>query len=295
MKFESLLLAGFSLGAVYGLVALGFVILFKASGVMNFAQGSFIVLGAYVTARTYDVLGFGGAAIAGILTAALCSVLIERVLVRPIRDSPHMTLTIMTIGVQVVLDTWLASQIGAEILPVGQPWGASPLMFGGVSVPWNRAIAFMVAVVIIAVFLLAFRFSAWGVSMRAAAEDRETAELVGLRLGRISVVAWLVAGALAAVAGIFLTGSPTPGLAPTLGAIAIRAFTAAVIGGMESVTGALVGGMLIGMIETFFAGYQNDLTFLGRGFGEVAPFIVMLVILLVRPQGLFGRKESVRV
>ncbi|MGW6174192.1 branched-chain amino acid ABC transporter permease [Arthrobacter sp. NPDC055138] len=289
-----LLITGLSLGAVYALVALGFVIVFKASEVLNFAHGSLVVAGAYVTARTHEVLGFFGAVVAGIIAAAAVALIIERVLVRPIRNAPVISLAIMTIGVEVLMNTELVRQMGVDILPLGHPWGAATWVLGDMTIPVNRLVAILTAVIVIGLFLLAFRFSSWGVSMRAAAEDRETAELVGLKLGRISMVSWVIAGALAAVAGIFLTGAPTPGLAPSLAVIAMRAFPAAIIGGLDSVAGALAGGMLIGLVEAFAVGYQSELSFLGRGIGEVMPFIVMIIVLIIRPQGLFGRKEFVR-
>ncbi|MGO1542781.1 MAG: branched-chain amino acid ABC transporter permease [Gulosibacter sp.] len=289
-----ILIAGLSLGAVYSLVALGFVIIYKTSEVLNFAHGSFVVAGAYITARTSEVFGFFGAVVAGILGAALLAVIVERVLVRPIRDASIISLTIMTIGLEVILNTELVRQIGVDILPLGQPWGASSIMILGAAIPVNRLVAIATAVVIVVVFLLAFRYSSWGVSMRAAAEDRETAELLGMRLGKISIMSWLIAGALAAIAGIFLTGAPTPGLAPTLAAVAMRAFPAAIIGGLDSVGGALAGGMIIGLTEAIATGYQSQLEFLGRGIGDVMPFIVLIIVLVIRPQGLFGRKEIAR-
>lgn len=288
------LIAGLSLGAVYALVALGFVIIFKTSEVLNFAHGSFVVAGAYITARTYEVFGFFGAVIAGVLGAALLAVVVERVLVRPMKDASVVSLAIMTIGVEVILNTELIRQIGVDILPLGHPWGASSVAIFDTMIPVNRLVAIATAVVIVVIFLLAFRYSAWGVAMRAAAEDRETAELLGMKLGRISIISWIIAGALAAVAGIFLTGAPTPGLAPTLAAVAMRAFPAAIVGGLDSIPGALVGGLIIGVTEAFASGFQQEIAFLGRGIGDVVPFIVMLLVLIVRPQGLFGRKELTR-
>lgn len=295
MRFEAVLLTGLSLGSVYALVALGFVILYKSSEVLNFAHGSFVVLGAYVTARTYDILGFFGAALAGIIVAGLTAVVVERLLVRPIRNAPVVSLAIMTIGIEVIMNTELTRQIGSQIVTLGQPWGADTLTIAGLVVPVNRVLAMVTAAIVIGIFLAAFRFSSWGVAMRAAAEDRETAELMGINLGRIAIISWFVAGALAAVAGIFLTGAPTPGLTPALATIALRAFPAAILGGLDSVVGALVGGMIIGIVEAFAGAYQDELSFLGRGVGDVLPFIVMIIVLVIRPQGLFGRKEVVRV
>jgi branched-chain amino acid transport system permease protein len=118
---------------------------------------------------------------------------------------------------------------------------------------------------------------------------------MGIRLGRVSAFAWAVAGALAGVAALFLVGSPTPGVSPSAYTVALRAFPAAILGGLDSTGGALVGGLLIGLAESFAAGYQDQLLFLGRGFGDVVPYIVMIAVLLVRPSGLFGTRELTRV
>jgi branched-chain amino acid transport system permease protein len=118
---------------------------------------------------------------------------------------------------------------------------------------------------------------------------------MGIRLGRVSALAWVVAGALAAVAALFLVGAPTPGVSPSVYTVSLRAFPAAILGGLDSTGGALVGGLLIGLAESFAAGYQDQLLFLGRGFGEVVPYVVMILVLLVRPSGLFGTKELTRV
>lgn len=294
MNVMNLVISGLSLGAVYAMVALGIVILFKASEVLNFAHGSLVLLGAYITARTYPLFGFVGAVIAGIITSVLAAVVIERLLIRSMRDAPVVSLAIMTIGLEVILNTELTRQIGTAILPVGAPWGNQTIDILGAHVPLNRIIAIVVVVLIIAAFLLAFRFSAWGVAMRAAAEDRETAELLGLRLGRITLLAWAIAGALAAIAGVFLAGAPSPGVAPGLALIAMRAFPAAIIGGLDSVAGALVGGLAIGMVEALAVGFQDQLAFLGRGVVEVFPYALMILVLIWRPQGLFGRKEALR-
>jgi branched-chain amino acid transport system permease protein len=149
--------------------------------------------------------------------------------------------------------------------------------------------------VLIAVFFVAFRFSAWGVALRATAEDPEVAELMGIRQARVGAVAWLAAGGLAAVAAVFLTGSPEPGLVPGLRTIAFAAFPAAVLGGLDSTAGALAGGLLVGVAESLVAGYSGALGFLGGGFGMVVGYAVMLGVLLVRPAGLFGTRELERV
>lgn len=295
MTLSSTLITGLSLGCTYALVALGIVILYKGSEVLNLSHGSVAVLGAYVTARLADTLGFLGAAVAGVLAAGLFAVLVERLLVRRLANAPVVSLAIMTIGIEVILQTELTRRIGIDILQLDQPWGTDSVDVLGTVVPVNRLVTIGVTVVVVAAFVAVLRLSDWGVSMRAVAEDREVAELVGLRLGRIAVVTWATAGALAALAGVLLTGAPSAGLTPALSLVVLRAFAAALIGGLDSVAGALVGGLVVGMVEAVVTTYQEQLSFLGLGLSDVAAFLVMFVVLLVRPQGLFGRKVVARV
>ncbi len=294
-QFLSLLLNGLSIGAIYSLIALGFVIIFKASEVVSFMHGSLLLLGAYVIARYHTPLGFWPAVAVGLAATALAALLTERLLINRLRGAPVISLAILTIGVDVIISTDLTRRIGSDILNVGQPWGGGNLSVGSVGITTNRALAMAVAAVLIAAFFAAFKYSSWGVSMRAAAEDGEAAALMGIRLGRVSMLAWVVAGVLAAVAGLFLVGSPTPGVTPAIGAVALRAFPAAILGGLDSTGGALVGGLVVGLAESFAAGYQDQIAFLGRGFGDVVPYVVMVLVLLVRPSGLFGTRELTRV
>lgn len=294
-QFLSLLLNGISLGAIYALIAMGFAVIFKASEVVNFAHGSLLLVGAYLIARLNGSLGFWPAVVVGIAATALVGLVIERAFIRQLRGAPVIALAILTIGVDILLATELTRAIGSDILSAGQPWGGNSVQFGGVGISENRLLAMAVAAVLIVLFFLATKYSNWGVSMRAAAEDGEAAALMGIRLGRVSAVAWLIAGSLAAVAGLFLTGTPTPGVTPGISATALRAFPAAILGGLDSTGGALLGGLVIGVSESLVAGYQDQLSFLGRGFGDVVPYVVMIAVLLGRPSGLFGTRELARV
>jgi branched-chain amino acid transport system permease protein len=294
-QFLSLLVNGISLGAVYALIALGFVIIFKASEVVSFMHGSLILLGAYLVARFHGPLGFWLAALVGILGTVLAALVVERLLISRLRGAPVISLAILTIGVDIILLTELTRLIGSDILNVGQPWGGDTMRVLGVGITTNRALAVVVAAVLMGLFFAAFKYSSWGVAMRAAAEDGEAAALMGIRLGRVSMIAWLVAGLLAAVAGIFLTGAPTPGVTPGVAAVALAAFPAAILGGLDSTGGAVVGGLVVGVAESLATGYQDQIAFLGRGFGEIVPYLVMVLVLLVRPSGLFGTRELTRV
>ncbi|MGY1633305.1 branched-chain amino acid ABC transporter permease [Geodermatophilus sp. SYSU D01186] len=294
-QFLSLLLNGISLGAIYALIALGFVIIFKASEVVSFTQGSLLLLGAYTMARLSGPLGFSLAVLTGIVVTALAALIIERLVINQLRGAPVISLAIVTIGVEIILLTELIRRIGPDILNVPHPWGGESVRILGIGISQNRLIAMVVAGLLIVVFFVANKYSSWGVAMRASAEDGEAAALMGIRQGRVSALAWVVAGVLAAVAALFLVGAPTPGVSAAAYTVALRAFPAAILGGLDSTGGALVGGLLIGLAESFAAGYQDQLLFLGRGFGEVVPYVVMIAVLLVRPSGLFGTKELTRV
>ncbi len=294
-QFLSLLFNGISLGALYALIALGFVIIFKSSEVVSFTHGSLLLLGAYSIARLSDTIGFLPAVIFGLAVTATAALIVERLIINRLRGAPVISLAIVTIGVDIIILTELVRRLGSDILNVPHPWGGESFRVGDVGISMNRFIAILVAAVLISAFFAAFKYSSWGIAMRASAEDGETAALMGIRQGRVSAVSWVVAGVLAGVAALFLVGQPTPGVSPAGYAVALRAFPAAILGGLDSTGGALVGGLLIGLAESFAAGYQEQILFLGRGFGEVVPYVVMIAVLLVRPSGLFGTKELTRV
>lgn len=289
------LVNGVSLGLVLGLIAVGFVVVFKSTGVLNFAHGSVLLLGAYLVARLDTVLGFWGAVAVGVLGAALAAALINAVLVRKVAEPDPGVLAILTIGVDILLLTELTRQIGNDVLSNGAPWGASVVEVAGVALPASRAIAAGVAIVLFGTLGVLSARTDWGIGMRAAAADPDTASLMGIRLSRTSATGWALAGALAAVAGVFLTSYPTPGVEPGISLIAFAAIPAWVLGGFDSIPGAIVGGLVIGVAQALAVGYEADLHFLGRGFGEVVPYAVMVLVLLLRPHGLFGQKEAIRV
>jgi branched-chain amino acid transport system permease protein len=296
-QFLQLLIGGISLGAVYALLALGFVVVFKASGVINFAHPALLMVGAYVTARLTAAgdVPFALALLAGVGGAVALSLAVQRLLVHPMAARSVIAVSIMTIGVDVIVQTEIIRRIGVDILPMGDPWQDSVLTVAGVTVPQTRLAALVIGVALIAAFFGWFKFSVWGVAMRAVAEDPETAALMGVRRARVSALAWMLAGLLAAVAGLFITVFPSPGLEPVTAAVALRAFPAAILGGLDSTGGAVVGGLVIGVAEVMTQGYAGELAFLGQGFHTVMPYVVMVLVLLVRPSGLFGTRELHRV
>jgi branched-chain amino acid transport system permease protein len=293
--FLTQLANGLSYGLILGLIAVGFVIVFTSTGVLNFAHGSVLLSGAYLVAALQEPIGFWAAAAVGVVGAAVLGVLINAVLVRNLAEANPGTAAILMLGVDIVLLTELTRRIGNNVLSIGAPWGADVVSVGGITLPASRVVAASLAIVVFGVLWFLFARTGAGVAMRAAAADSDTAALMGVRPSRTGAAGWALAGALAAVAGIFLASFPSPGVAPTLALSSFAAIPAWVLGGFDSVVGAIVSGLIIGVVTALAVGYEAELHFLGRGLGEVVPYAVMILVLLVRPSGLFGRKEAVRV
>jgi len=296
VQLIQLLVGGASLGSVYALLALGFVVVFRASGVVNFGHPALLMIGAYVVARLgLAHVSFPLALLGGVAAAALAALLVQRFLVTTMARSSVIAVGIMTIGVDLIAETEITRRMGSDIPTMNDPWGARVIHVGALTIPQTRIAGLVLCMALIGGFFAWFRFSSWGVAMRAVAEDPETASLMGVRRGAVSALAWTVAGGLAAVAGLFITVFPTPGLQPATAAVALAAFPAAIVGGLDSTGGAIVGGLVVGMSEALAQGYESHLRFLGLGFSSVMPYVVMVAVLLIRPAGLFGTKELHRV
>jgi branched-chain amino acid transport system permease protein len=296
-QFFELLISGLMLGCIYGLLAMGFVIVFKATNVVNFAHASVVMLGAFLVAKWHGSLGFFGAIGVAAVVCAFAAAVLDLLFVRPLRKRARGVdaLAIMTIALNILLGTALVRAVGNDLLPSGAPWGANTTTIFGADIPQARIVAAVVALALMGVFYLAFTRSNWGVAMRSAAADPEAAALMGIHLGRVAAGAWAVAGALAAIGGAFFVSFPAGGVSNATGLLALSAIPVAVLGGLDSTAGAVVGGLLIGVAQTMAAGYQDELSFLGRGLSNVIPYAVLFVVLLWRPSGLFGTRELSRV
>lgn len=292
--FVQQLVLGVSLGAIYALIALGFTTIFQGTRVFNLAQGTVMLLGVLVAARLAPDTGFWLAALAGLAVGAVAALVIWA-LTLAARGSTHLTMTILTMGVQVVLISELTRRIGSDFLTTEDPWGNGVWHLAGIGVPQARIWAVVVTAVLVAAFFWALRSTPWGAAMRAASADPVTAELLGISERRVACVAWLIGGALAVVAGIFLAAAPNPGLDYTAHLVALSAIPAVVIGGLDSSEGAVVGGLLVGVVQGLVTGYSSHYAFLGADIGAVTPYILMVVVLLVKPHGLFGSREVTRV
>lgn len=295
--FLHFLLAGLSLGAVYALVALGFVVIFRATGVINFAQGSLVVLGAFLVHQFAVRAGlpFAVAVLLAIALTAGVAALIERLVMRPLVGQPLFASILVTLGLAFVLDQVSAAIWGYDVVLIGDPWGVGTVTLAGVSIKQLDLWALGIAGLVLAGFFLLFRRSTLGVAMRAAASDPEAALAHGISPRTVHAISWALAGGLAVIAAV-LTAGGAKGVDLTLGLIAFRAFPAMILGGMDSTEGAVAGGLIIGVTEVMTAGYLTPAApWLGANIHVVMPYLLMIVILVVRPYGLFGTAEVRRV
>ncbi|HWE13643.1 MAG TPA: branched-chain amino acid ABC transporter permease [Solirubrobacteraceae bacterium] len=293
-QFLQLLFQGFSLGCIYALVALGFTVIFRASKVINFAQGSLLLVGAYLVSvfATGLNLPFALAVVLAIGLLAAGGVLFQTAVLRRVLGQPVFTLVMITIGLSIVIDAAVPAIFGNSTRILGDPWGASAVHLGGVTLNWVRIWAIVCTVLVLLLFFIFDRFSRYGLAMRATAVDEEAAMAVGVPVARVYAIAWAIAGGVAAIGGLFLAGFPSAPN-PSLGDVALRAFPAIILGGLDSPLGAVVGGVVIGIVEVLTSGYSP--AWLGTNFSDVAPYIVMILVLLIRPYGLFGARPVERV
>lgn len=289
--------AGLALGSTYALVALGFVVIYKSTGVINFAQGGLLALGAYLgyTFSNNLAIAFGVAILLACLSAAVVGASVERMVLRRMVGQPPFAVIMITIGLLFVIEPITTAIWGFDNLPVDNPWNIQTVQVGqlvlGVRDLWTIGIT---AAVVVAFFLF-FRYTRMGLAMRATAFDPEAALAQGISARRVYATSWAIAAALAALAGITLAAGPG-GLQPSISFIAFAAFPAMILGGLDSPAGAVLGGVIIGLAEALTRGYQDQLfSWAGANVSLIVPYLLMIVILLIRPYGLLGTKEVRRV
>jgi branched-chain amino acid transport system permease protein len=288
---------GIGQGAIYALLALGFVMIYKATQVISFAQPALMVLGGLVGYHATQVWGlpfFPGLLVA-IIGGALIGLAVERLTMRPMLGKPVFILAIITIGVDQVLRIIANRYIGVESRIVRYPDGTERVKLAGIFFTQQTLGLIGVTALCVLALVLFFRYSRYGLAMRATALDQETSLAQGISVGMMFALAWAIAGGLAAIAGTFLAAS-SAGMEQTTWVIALKALPAIIIGGLDSMPGAVVGGLCVGVVEALTAVYQPDVApWLGGNFSLVAPYALMFVVLLVKPYGLFGTREVERV
>lgn len=296
-EFVRALVGGLALGSIYALLGLGFVIIYKATEIVSFAQPALMVFGAYWTVYFATVIGLSfwvSLAIAMVI-AALGAALIERIALRPMVGQPPFAAVMVTIGIDIIVRTITHDLLGFEIRSVGDPWGLAAFDVAGVVIPQRDVAVVVVTAVVVAALLGFYRRSRYGLAMRATAFDQEAALAQGIPVGRMFGLAWAIAGALAAIAGTFV-GAGVTGITTTTWVIALKALPVIILGGLDSIPGAVVAGLIIGVLEVMTSAYQPTVApWLGANFSLVVPYVAMLVVLMVRPYGLFGTPEIERV
>ncbi len=300
--FIEVVLGGLMAGVLYSLVALGFVLIFKASGVFNFAQGAMVLFAALTLVRLMELLKqtFSPFLIALVLTIVVMIALawvIERLVLRPLVNQPGISLFMATLGISYVLDGFGQAVWGSDVymLDVGIPKRPIVLLEsvvkGGVLVSSEDLVAAVIAGLLVAILGVFFQKTRIGRALRAVADDHQAAQSVGIPLNYIWLVVWSVAGLVALVAGI-VWGSKL-GVQFSLGLVALKALPVLILGGFESILGAVVGGLIIGVGEKVSEVYLGPMV--GGGIENWFAYVLALVFLLVRPEGLFGEKHIDRV
>ena len=291
-KFIQLTLTGLTNGAVLSLVALGFVLIYKASDVINFAQGDFLMVGAYLSYAF--IVQFGIVWPIGLLltmaAAVLLGIIVERFILRPMIGEPIISVIMVTIGLSSVIRAVVSAVWGTTGRAYPSFLPDTPLNIAGAIIPADRIIALGLVIVLLALFMVFFRVSKEGIAMRATADDQQAALSMGISVKRVFAMAWSISAAIAALAGVIVANIVELNGAALAG-FGLRVFPVVILGGMDSIPGAIVGGLIIGLLEVYTAGYTPP----ELGLASVVPFIVLILILMVKPYGLFGEIRIERV
>jgi branched-chain amino acid transport system permease protein len=286
---QQVLFGGLAVGSIYGLVALGFAVVFKATDVFNFAQGMFVVCGAYFAVTAVSVLGlpFPLAVLFIVGAAALMGVLIHALLIQPLSGRPMLSVIMLTIALSIVLRALIEMFYGAAGRPLSTPLPTGVFVVGDLRVSQLHLTAMLVSWLCMAGFGAFFRFTPVGLLMRATADGHEAAVVSGINVNVMNRLAWAIGSLLAAIGGLFLGQLQI--VSTELETIGLLALPAVVIGGMQSIPGAIVGGLLVGVVEQLAASYISPKA------SDLFIYGLLLLILMVRPWGLFGQRELGRV
>jgi branched-chain amino acid transport system permease protein len=285
------LLSGISIGCVYGLVALGFVLIFKATEVINFAQGEMMVIGAFIAYTLVGLLhmNYWLALLITILALGALGMLMERFVLRSLIGEPVFALVMLTIGLGYAVRSGVSMVPGwgTDTYGFGTPFTDRFIRYGDLVISWEQvAIIFMTSVLILILFCF-FRFTRMGIAMRATSQNQLAAVYMGISVNRVFSLTWTISAAIGGIAGIFL--APITFVHMNMGFIGLKAFPAAVLGGFGSIPGAIVGGVIIGVTESLSGVY------LPEGWKDVAAYIILILVLMIRPEGLFGIQQKKKV
>jgi branched-chain amino acid transport system permease protein len=289
-----LLINGLVVGSIYALVATGFVIIYKSTSALNLAQGEFLMVGAYVCLQS--LVGFKLPLLAAfgitLVFTALLGTVIERVILRPLLGSPVISVIMVTLGLSGLLRSTLQLCFGTDTQPFPEILPTEPIHLGPVPIAQGYLYAVACAALLLVLLTLFFHYSRTGLALRATASNQQTALSMGISVKRMFAVSWAIAAVVSAIGGILLAAI-RGGVDMSLAHMGLKVLPVVILGGLDSIVGAIVGGLIIGILENISGGYLDPLV--GGGIKEVVPYIVLVLILMIRPAGLFGKKRIDRV
>ncbi len=293
MYFLELVISGIAVGSLYALIAMGFVLIYKATGVLNFAQGEAIMVAAFIC--YYLVTRFGVpfwlAVPLTLIASALLGAVTERLVIRPLLGEPVFSVVMVTIGLSIFLRSMAGIIFGHHNYVFPSPFPVKPLQMAGIVLSHNHLWSMIISFSLMLIFFFFFKFARLGLGMRATANDQDTATLMGINIKSVYALTWGISFVVAGLAGVGLANVMV--LNVGLAFVAISAFPAVILGGLESIPGAIIGGLTIGILENLAGGYLDQIV--GGGVKDVTPFAVLFLVLMIKPYGLFGTKEVERV
>lgn len=298
MKILEILVNGLSTGSIYALLAVGFVLIFKSTGILNFAQGELAMVGAFLCfsfVMLFQMPYLAGFVLSLVIGAFLGAV-IDLVFFRRMVGKPMFATIMVTVGLASVISSIAGFVWGHDVYSIQSPFTAKNVSLGSLTISHGTMYTILISIVLFVVFLIFFNRSLYGVAMRAAAEDPDTAGLMGINVNKTHMMAWALGSLVAALSGIFLAEQSFVRI--SMSHTGIQAMAAAILGGMESIKGAILGGIILGVVEGLAANYLSGLEFGSFRFGdikEVAAFVIMIIILMIRPRGIFGKEKVERV
>ena len=291
MQLIQLIIDGVASGCIYGLVALGFVLIYKATETINFAQGDILMLGAFVAFSLIGVLGMDyimGFALTVVIIAVF-GFFLDSIVVRQIIGQPPFATVMLTIGIGFILRGFASIYWGTDIFSFSTPFSGKITEFNGLIISYVNLSIIIGTVILVSVLYLFFTFSRIGVAMRASSENQLAAYYMGIPVKFIFSLIWSISAATAAIAGVLL--APITLVDTSISLIGLKAFAAAVLGGFGSIPGAIVGGIIIGIVEQLCGTYEN---YLFEGIREISAYLVLILTLIIYPRGLFSDKAEVK-
>lgn len=292
-NFLQLLVSGFVVGSIYALVALGFVLIYKSSDAINFAQGEFLLIGTYIALTlisTYHIPFLLAFALTLVLSGGL-GLLVERTVLRPFIGEPVISMIMATIGLSSLLGGIAHVIWGTDTRVFPTIFSETPIDISGIKISSVYIWSLIIVVLLLIIFSIFFKYSKLGIAMRATSDDQQAALSMGISVKKVFAATWAISAIVSSVGGILLGN--INGVNSSFSSIGLKVLPVALLGGLDSIPGAIIGGFFIGVIENLAGGYIDPLV--GGGVKEVIPFIILVIILMVKPYGLFGKKEIERV